>query len=342
MSDVQALPAGHAWLEIIKRPSLETFASAFTKDIVLDTSVASAPIVGADAVRAFFDATGTMYDQIAFVHETRSDARTCLEWEGRFAGRDIAGATVLAHNAAGAIESIRLYHRPYEQVISFSAELARRLPGTVAPRPSRTGDPMRLPLIPPAALDPVQRELYDDMRAGVATGFNAFRTTLDDGTMIGPWNASLHHPAIGKASWELTKAVNAMDVLPATVKEVAILVVGGYHRASYEIYAHVAVAERLRMPLARISSLVANLKPADLTAEEAVAFDVAYSLCRGGPLPEPTWRLAVDTFGDLGAAQLIYLVGVYAFVATTLNGFDAPAPDRDSLPRPPVGAAGSP
>jgi hypothetical protein len=28
-------------------------------------------------------------------------------------------------------ESIRLYHRPYEQVIAFSAELARRLAGKV-------------------------------------------------------------------------------------------------------------------------------------------------------------------------------------------------------------------
>jgi 4-carboxymuconolactone decarboxylase len=187
---------------------------------------------------------------------------------------------------------------------------------------------MRLPLIPPTELDPVQSELYNDMRAGIATGFKSFRTALDDGTMVGPWNASLHHPAVGKASWELTKAVNAMGVLPANVKEVAILVVAGFHKAAYEIYAHVAVAERLSMPLARISSLVANLKPADLTADEGVAFDIAYLLCRGGVLAEPEWRLSIEAFGDLGAAQLVYLVGVYALVSTTLNGFDVPVPAK--------------
>jgi 4-carboxymuconolactone decarboxylase len=69
---------------------------------------------------------------------------------------------------------------------------------------------MRLPPIHPSALDPVQKDLYDDMRAGIATGFNGFRTALDDGSMIGPWNASLHHPAVGKASWQLTQAVNAL------------------------------------------------------------------------------------------------------------------------------------
>jgi hypothetical protein len=130
MGDAQALPTGQAWLEIVKRPSQEDFASAFTEDVVLDASVLSAPIVGAIAIRAFFDATRGMYDRIEFVNETRSATRIHLEWQGRFAGRDIAGSTILAHDAEGAIESVRLYHRPYEQVIAFSAELA----GKVDPR----------------------------------------------------------------------------------------------------------------------------------------------------------------------------------------------------------------
>jgi hypothetical protein len=134
MDHDQSPPAGQAWLEIIKRPTQEGFASAFTEDVVLDTSVASASVLGAVAIRAFFNATRAMYEEIAFVHETRAGTRICLEWQGRFAGRDIAGTTILAHDAAGAIESIRLYHRPYEQVIAFSAELARRLAGTLDPQ----------------------------------------------------------------------------------------------------------------------------------------------------------------------------------------------------------------
>jgi 4-carboxymuconolactone decarboxylase len=197
---------------------------------------------------------------------------------------------------------------------------------------------MRFPPIHPSALDPVQKELYDDMRAGISTGFNAFRTALDDGSMIGPWNASLHHPAIGKASWQLTKAVNALATLPADVKEVAILVVGGFHQARYEIYAHTAAAGRLGMPFAKISALVANEKPADLTNDEDAAFDAAYLLCRGGPLPDVVWRRAVAAFGEPGAAQLVYFVAVYAFVSTALNGFDVPAPDSNLPPAPTVGA----
>ena len=187
---------------------------------------------------------------------------------------------------------------------------------------------MRFAPIHPSALSPEQKELCDEMRAGIATVFNSFRTSLDDGSMIGPWNASLHHPSIGKAFWQLTKAINSIGALPSNVKEVAILVVGGFHKASYEVYAHVAITERMGMPLARISALVANVKPHDLTSEEGVAFDVAYWLCSGAPLPEVTWRFAVQAFGEVGAAQLVYLVGLYAFVATGLNDFDVPAPEQ--------------
>ena len=122
---------GHAWLEIVNRPSLEAFATAFVTDAVLEASVLAATIVGVAGMRAFFAATRGMYDSIAFVHETRSATRTCMEWEGQFAGQGIAGATILAHDATGLIERVRIYHRPYAQVIAFSAELEKRLrPGT--------------------------------------------------------------------------------------------------------------------------------------------------------------------------------------------------------------------
>ena len=42
---------------------------------------------------------------------------------------------------------------------------------------------------------------------------------------------------------------------------------------------------------------------------------------------ELTYRQAVQAFGEYGAAELIYLVGVYCLVSVTLNGFDVPVPE---------------
>ncbi|RZK92012.1 MAG: carboxymuconolactone decarboxylase family protein [Methylobacterium sp.] len=188
---------------------------------------------------------------------------------------------------------------------------------------------MRLPLIPPSELTPEQKPLYEDMRKGIASNFNAFMVEREDGALMGPWNPWLHEPRIGKAIWDLTLAMTAEASLPDPVRQIAILVVGARFNAAYEIYAHIAVAEREGMSPERLATLVSAQKPVDLSPEESVAYDAAYALVRGGVLPEPIYRLAVSTFGQHGTNELIYLVGLYSLVSTTLNGFNVPVPERE-------------
>lgn len=188
---------------------------------------------------------------------------------------------------------------------------------------------MRLPLIPPGDLTAQQRPLYDEMRKGIASNFNAFKVEREDGALMGPWNPWLHEPAIGKAIWDLTLAMTANASLADNVRQVAILVVGARFDAAYEMYAHIAVAEKEGMKPERLATLVADIKPTDLGPDESVAYDVAYKLVRGGVLPEPLYRLAVAKFGQHGTNELIYLVGLYSLVSTTLNGFNVPVPERE-------------
>jgi alkylhydroperoxidase family enzyme len=167
------------------------------------------------------------------------------------------------------------------------------------------------------------------MRSGIASNFNAFQSERADGALMGPWNPWLHEPAIGKALWDLTLAMTSGAVLADNVRQIAILVVGARYDAAYELYAHVAVAERGGMTPERLSALAAQLKPADLTPDENIAFDLAWALSGGGTLPEPIYRLAVARLGQRGTNELIYLVGLYALVSTTLNGFNVPVPERE-------------
>jgi hypothetical protein len=123
----EVLIPGGQWLIIISRPTLESFSAAFTPDVALSLSTAEEPVVGPAAVRHFFTITRTMYDSLAFVHETRDASRTYLEWEGQFQGNPVSGVTILAFGGSGLIREIKLYHRPYGQVLAFAAELAQRL-----------------------------------------------------------------------------------------------------------------------------------------------------------------------------------------------------------------------
>ena len=185
---------------------------------------------------------------------------------------------------------------------------------------------MRAPAILPTDIDADLRPLYDDMREGIERSFKGFIAIRDDGALVGPWAPWLRHAKFGKPVWELVKALATAPSLPAAVREVAILVTGAHFRSGYELYAHVIVAEGRGLSDEKLETIVAGQRPPDLTREEAIAYDMAAALVSGGTLPELTWRSAVQAFGDAGAAELSYLVGLYCMVSVTLNTFDVPVP----------------
>jgi alkylhydroperoxidase family enzyme len=186
---------------------------------------------------------------------------------------------------------------------------------------------MRVHLIEPDKLAPEQRPLYEDMRKGIEKSFRGFKAISRSGMLLGPWNPWLHEPKFGKPIWELTKALAFSPSLPAPVREVAILATGAKFRAGYELYAHVIVAEQRGLTDDKLATIVAGQRPANLTREEGIAYDIASALVRGGVLPELTYRQAVEAFGESGTAELIYLVGLYCLVCVTLNGFNVPVPE---------------
>jgi 4-carboxymuconolactone decarboxylase len=186
---------------------------------------------------------------------------------------------------------------------------------------------MRLPLLSPSDLSPEQQNLSADMRQGIESNFKGFQAINSDGALIGPWNPWLRFSKFGGPVWELVKALSTSPSLPRPVREVAILVTGAHFHSAYELYAHVLIAEARGLPDEKIATIVAGQRPADLSREEAVTYDVASALVSGSVLPELVYRQAVATFGEEGTAELIYLVGLYCLVSVTLNGFDVPVPE---------------
>lgn len=187
---------------------------------------------------------------------------------------------------------------------------------------------MRLPLLSRSELSAEQGRLYADMRLGIETNFKGFQAIDGSGALMGPWNPWLRYPKFGGPIWELVKAMSGSPTLPRPVREVAILVTGAHFHSAYELYAHVLIAEARGLADEKIATIVAGQRPADLTREEAVAYDVASSLLSGSVLPDLVYRQAVATFGESETAELIYLVGLYCLVSVTLNGFDVPVPEE--------------
>ena len=184
---------------------------------------------------------------------------------------------------------------------------------------------MRLPTLPPDQLTADQRALYDRNLEQIAHGFTAFKTTREDGALLGPWGVFLHEPTVGQAHYDVIGAVTAMKRLSPSAKQVAIIVVGARFKAAYELYAHAATAAAEGMDSAKVATLAAGGRPLDLTPDEACAFEVATALLDGGVLPGATYRAARDLLGQGALNELVLWIGTYAQGSITLNAFDVPS-----------------
>jgi hypothetical protein len=128
MSEQQQAP-GADWSALVHKNGTPSFAEAFAAEATLEASVLSGPLRGAEAIGLFFRATTRMYDSIAFTSEAKAGLTTYLEWSGTIFGGEVGGVTVVSHDEAGLIASVRLYHLPLGMVTRFASELARRLSG---------------------------------------------------------------------------------------------------------------------------------------------------------------------------------------------------------------------
>ena len=117
---------GSDWVAIIGRNSLEDFAQAFVAQPVLEALVLPSPRMGITAMRDYFDASRTLFEQIAFVREARAADRVFLEWEGRFAGQPIEGVTILSTAGDGRFARVRIHCYPQNQADAFARALVDR------------------------------------------------------------------------------------------------------------------------------------------------------------------------------------------------------------------------
>lgn len=188
---------------------------------------------------------------------------------------------------------------------------------------------MRLPLLPPSSLSAEQKILYDDIMAVVDESFGDLVAARKDGALIGPFNGWLHFPQFGKPAWAFNKAMYEHNVLPPEIVQLVVLVTAARRGARYEIYGHEYFARQAGLAESKIATIAAGERPADLTRQEQVAYDMAAALNRGAPLPETTYRAALAAFGDDGLAEIVFLVCCFLVVGVTLNAFDASVPGSE-------------
>jgi 4-carboxymuconolactone decarboxylase len=190
---------------------------------------------------------------------------------------------------------------------------------------------MRVSPIPPSELSAEQKPLADDIQYIVDHVIKGFVANRADGALLGPFIPMLHFPQYGAASVVFSNAIQKDSTLSNVLRQIAILVTGAHFNARYEIYAHSIVAENAGLSPAKIATITAGLRPADLTEHESVVYDLAFALVKGRVIPDLLYKRALETLGHKNLAELIYTIGNYCLVSIMLNTYDISVPDQENF-----------
>jgi 4-carboxymuconolactone decarboxylase len=182
----------------------------------------------------------------------------------------------------------------------------------------------RLRSLRPEELTAEGRDLWDEITGGRRG--SAADLTDARGGLVGPFNAMMHAPGLGRRVSELGEAVRFDASIDRRLLELAIVTVGAHWRSNFEFLLHGELALAAGVPVHVLDALARGDAPAFETEAEAVVHRFAAELLGGGRVDASTYGAAVETLGETGVVELVSLVGYYTLVALLLNAFEVPPP----------------
>lgn len=189
-------------------------------------------------------------------------------------------------------------------------------------KPARIKKPTpRLREIPASEMTPAQRKLL-----------SAIRKTRGKGTMGGPFGVMLHAPAFGDLAQKLGAHCRYNTAIPQRLSEFAILVVARLWRSQYEFWIHAPIAEKAGVPRHTIADLRAGRRPRRMSKAEAGIHDFILELHKTRRVSPRNYARLHGLFGDAGMVEFVGILGYYTLVAMSLNAFNVPLPEGETLP----------
>jgi 4-carboxymuconolactone decarboxylase len=143
----------------------------------------------------------------------------------------------------------------------------------------------------------------------------------------GPFNALLRNPDLALAVRSLGRAIRADSVVPPSLYELAILLVGRHYGAQLQFWAHAGIAREAGLDDLVAISIAEGRRPEGLRPDEAIVYDFTIELLRDHEVSDETFASMAGRFGELGVVNLIGLISQYTLIARILNVDRHPLPD---------------
>jgi 4-carboxymuconolactone decarboxylase len=171
-------------------------------------------------------------------------------------------------------------------------------------------------------LDPAGQHVWDKV-----VGSRGQDLVNSSGALVGPFNAFLHAPEIGRRLSSLGAALRFGTSIERRLTEIAIITVGSRWKAEFEWWAHARMATEHGVTPAVVNAIGTGDDPPFTRDDERVVYTVARELTTDGQLRRVSYDHAHDLLGDAGMVELVSLCGYYTLISYLLNAFAVPLPD---------------
>ncbi|WP_428103266.1 carboxymuconolactone decarboxylase family protein [Candidatus Rariloculus sp.] len=164
-------------------------------------------------------------------------------------------------------------------------------------------------------MTPAQKTMAENILAGPRTAVS------------GPFNTLLRSPELGDLAQALGAYVRFNSSLPATLRELAIIMTARHWTAHYEWYAHKNAALSAGLDPAIVAAIAAGRRPESMQADEQAVYDFCAELLSDHRVSDATFDVAIDALGERGVVDVIGTVGYYGLVSLVLNVDEYPLPE---------------
>jgi len=181
----------------------------------------------------------------------------------------------------------------------------------------------RLSMLDATDLNDEQQELWDGLTATRGGGVDLVDS---DGHLVGPFNAWLHVPKIGRRLSSLGAYLRFRTSIERRLGEVAICAVGAHWRSEFEFFAHAPMALEHGVDASVIDALRAGETPTFDRDDEQVVYEITRQLLNDRRVTDTTYAAGESLLGEAGMVELVALIGYYCLISMLLNLFEVALP----------------
>jgi 4-carboxymuconolactone decarboxylase len=144
--------------------------------------------------------------------------------------------------------------------------------------------------------------------------------------LVGPYNAWLRNPALGKTAHDFSVQVRFHSSLPTKLNELAIMMAARFWNSQFVWIAHQRAGVNAGLSQATSDAIASGERPASMAADEEIVYNFASELLTNKQVSDATYKPVADKFGEKGVVDLISQMGYFQYVSMILNVDRYPLP----------------